>query len=293
VDDGSTDDTPNILRKYSRLNHNVTVLTKPDRGYDIRRVPVNISQAWAKNIDLTSEYFMISGDDCTYPIDYVASLLGKMQTDPQLVVASGRPTSGGGESLEHSPSGSGRMVRSSFWRMVGSAYPAVAGWETWLLYKAKQKGLKVQLFSDLSYEHARPRGASHQFVYWGAAMGTLGYHPLYAIGRITRNALVRSVGVRGAANMMRGYLQSKLGSDDPFIRPFDKTLQEFVKNEQELRIQETVVMALRKTFRLRFWSAPLRKSMTGEVSKRSCSDSGRLPNLGCFSLYLTKVWPIR
>jgi hypothetical protein len=249
IDDGSTDDTPSILREYARLNNNVNVLTKPDRGYDIRRVPANINQAWAKNTDLTTDYFMISGDDCTYPITYVTSLLAKMQADPSLVVASGRPTSGGGQSFEHSPSGSGRIVRSSFWRMVGGAYPSTAGWETWLLYKAKERGLRVQLFSDLSYEHVRPRGVSHQFIYWGAAMGTLGYHPLYAIGRIAKNVLASSVGVRGAVNMMRGFLQSRLGSDDPFIRPFDKRLRDLVKNEQELRIQETVAMVMRKAFR--------------------------------------------
>ena len=249
VDDGSNDNTPKILQQYQQVTDNVKVLTKPDRGYDIRRVPANINQAWAKNIDLTTDYFMISGDDCTYPIDYAARLLAKMQSDARLVVASGRPTSGGTQSLEHSPSGSGRMVRSSFWSVVGGAYPSSAGWETWLLYKAQEQGLTVKLFIDLSYAHARPRGAAHQFVYWGAAMGTLGYHPLYAIGRIARNALVRSIGIVGAINMTRGYLQSRLGSNDPFIRPFDKRLREFVKCEQRLRIQEIVAGILQKFFR--------------------------------------------
>ncbi|HXX72931.1 MAG TPA: glycosyltransferase family A protein [Candidatus Acidoferrales bacterium] len=249
VDDGSTDDTASILSRYARLNNNVIILTKPNRGYDIRRVPANINQAWAKNTDLTTDYFMISGDDCIYPVDYAARLLAKMQSDARLVVASGRPTSGGTQSLEHSPSGSGRMVRSSFWSVVGGAYPSSAGWETWLLYKAQEQGLRIKLFNDLSYAHARPRGAGHQFVYWGAAMGTLGYHPLYAIGRIARNALVRSIGIVGAIKMTRGYLQSRLGSNDPFIHPFDKRLREFVECEQRLRIQEIVAGVLRKIFR--------------------------------------------
>jgi hypothetical protein len=240
VDDGSTDDTPNILRRYARLKDGVTILTRPDRGYDIRRVPANINLAWTKNADLSTEYFMISGDDCLYPKDYTASLLAKMHADPRLVVASGRPTTGGYHSHEHSPSGSGRMVRCSFWREIGGAYPLRAGWETWLLYKAKEKGFEVQLFEDLSFEHARPRGAGHQFVYWGAAMGTLGYHRLYAIGRIARNVLVRSVGVKGAVSMLRGYSQAQLGSEDPFISPFDNSLRKFVKNDQKRRIQRIV-----------------------------------------------------
>jgi hypothetical protein len=244
VDDGSTDDTPNILRKYLRLHDNVSVLTKPDRGYDIRRVPANINQAWAKNTDLTTEYFMISGDDCTYPTNYAASLLARMQADLRLVVASGRPSTDGSRSREHSPSGSGRMVRCSFWRQVGGAYPSKAGWETWLLYKAAESTFQAQLFDDLTYEHARPRGAGHQFVYWGAAMSTLGYPPLYAIGRIAVNGLKPAFAPRRAMNMLRGYFQAKLGSVDTFMSPYERSLQSFVKQKQSQRIANLISSTL-------------------------------------------------
>jgi hypothetical protein len=106
-------------------------------------------------------------------------------------------------------------------------------------------GMETRLYANLEFEHARPRGAKHQFTYWGAAMGGLGYHPLYVIGRITRNALIRSIGVKGAVNMLRGYLQSHLGSDDLFISPFDDSLRQFVKNHQKCRIQRIVATILR------------------------------------------------
>ena len=250
VDDGSTDHTARILQQYQKVANNVTIVTKPDRGYDIRRVPANINQAWAKNADLATKYFMISGDDCAYPTEYAAYLLARMQSNPRLVVASGRPTSGGASAQEHSPSGSGRMVHCAFWRQVGCEYPLKAGWETWLLYEAAENGFDVQLFDDLTYEHARPRGSGHQFFYWGAAMGTLGYHPLYATGRLVRNALVRSIGVHGVVNMSRGYLQSQLGSDDPFISPFDESFRQFVEYQQARRIRGIVAADLRKMFRM-------------------------------------------
>lgn len=244
VDDGSTDDTPNILQKYLEPNDNMEVLTKPDRGYDIRRVPSNINEAWAKSADLTTEYFMISGDDCTYPRDYAASLLARMDADSRLAVASGRPSTGN-HSQERSPSGSGRMVRCSFWRQVGGAYPLRAGWETWLLYKAAEKGLGVQLFDDLMYEHARPRGAGHQFVYWGAAMSTLGYHPLYAMGRIAINALKPSFAPERAMNMLRGYVEAELGSEDTFLLPYESSLRSFVNQKQCQRIVKVLSSILR------------------------------------------------
>lgn len=242
VDDGSSDNTGEILRNYERPTSSVSVLTLPDRGYDIRRVPSNINLAWKRNAaaGLKTDFFMISGDDCFYPPNYAETLTSRMQTDPRLVVASGRPSPGGNLAREHSPSGSGRMVRCSFWIDVGGMYPLRAGWESWLLYEASRRGLLVRLCDDLKFKHIRPRGTKHQFVYWGAAMGTLGYHPLYALGRIAKNALTRSIGVKGSVNMLRGYIQSQLGSEDSFISPFDSRIREFVTSEQSRRIQKII-----------------------------------------------------
>jgi hypothetical protein len=247
VDDGSTDSTPGILRGYEQEHHaTVKVITRPDNGYDIRRVPSNINLAW-KSMSasgLASDFFMISGDDCFYPPHYAASLLAKMRTDPRTVVASGRPSTSTPLSREHSPSGSGRMINEQFWLDVGGKYPLIAGWESWLLYMAFLNGLKGSLFGDLVFEHFQPRGAKHQFIYWGAAMRTLGYHPLYAMGRIAKNALTTTVGPKGSIKMLRGYFQARLGSDDEFVAPFDSVLRQFVYRQQAQRIVRVVMSIL-------------------------------------------------
>ena len=151
VDDGSTDETGRILSACERTNSGlVEVLTQPDRGYDIRRVPANINLASrTAEAELSTDFFMISGDDCTYPKKYTETLIRRMNTEPEVVVTSGRPSSGGVTSQEHVPSGSGRMVDCGYWREVGGCYPVRAGWETWLLYKALEKGFTVKLFRDL------------------------------------------------------------------------------------------------------------------------------------------------
>jgi Glycosyl transferase family 2 len=248
VDDGSTDETCRILHDYEKRNGTINLVTLPDRGYDIRRVPSNINLAWKLNEEtgLQTDFFMISGDDCFYPLAYAEILTTRMQSNERLVVASGRPSAVRGFSREHSPSGSGRMIRCCFWSDVGGRYPLKAGWETWLLYEAARRRLEVRLFNNLSFQHVRPRGAKHQFAYWGAAMGALGYHPLYALGRIARGALSRSIGLKGAVNMLRGYLQSQLGSEDSFISPFDQLLREYVMIEQSQRISMIVSSILRR-----------------------------------------------
>jgi hypothetical protein len=239
VDDGSTDETGRILHDFENRTRTINVLTLPDRGYDIRRVPSNINLAWNlnKKTGLGTDFFMISGDDCFYPTTYAEMLISRMQSNDRLVVASGHPSAMGTLTHERVPSGSGRMIKCWFWRDVGGQYPSRAGWETWLLYTAAMKGCEVRLFEDLPFQHVRARGTGHQFGYWGAAMSTLGYHPLYAVGRIVKNALIRSIGMKGSVNMLRGYVQSKLGSEDPFISPFDEHLRNFVIVEQKRRIQ--------------------------------------------------------
>jgi hypothetical protein len=123
-------------------------------------------------------------------------------------------------------------------------YPVKAGWETWLLYVASARGLKAQLFGDIVFEHIRPRGTKHQFLYWGAAMQTLGYHRLYALGRIARNLVSQPVALKGSMNMFRGYLQANLGSDDPFIAAFEPSIRSHVSQEQAQRITNIVASLL-------------------------------------------------
>lgn len=240
IDDGSRDATAETLSEYEHSKRGlVRVITLPDRGYDIRRVPANINSAskFALESDLKTDFLMISGDDCTYPRNYADSLIRRMDERPDIVVASGRPSSGGVTHEEHTPSGSGRMIKYSYWNEIGKGYPIRAGWETWLLYKAQEKGLKVKLYDDLIFQHERPRGAKHQFVYWGAAMGTLGYHPFYAIGRIVKNLIAKSITTKGALNLFRGYFQAILGSADLFLTPFDPSLRKFVRTSQIRRMQ--------------------------------------------------------
>lgn len=240
VDDGSNNGTEKVLLDYTRrFPKSFKVITLSDNGYDIRRVPSNVNLAWKKSIrsGLATRYFMISGDDCSYSRNYARLVVTRMNSDARIAVASGRSSTDLGPSQEHSPSGSGRLVRCSFWRKMGARYPIKAGWETWLLYKAKENGLRVELYPEPTFTHVRPRGAKHQFAYWGAAMYELGYHPLYALGRIAKNAVSRDTSIRGSMNMIRGYLMAKMGSADPFISPFDPALQEFIHRDQVERIR--------------------------------------------------------
>jgi len=244
VDDGSTDDTHAILSAYTQKYQQISVIDRPNEGYDIRRVPKNINLSLQSNIELESDYTMISGDDCEYPTDYCQSVIGMMAQNPRLVVASGHPSQSGLRTPEHTPSGSGRIIKTSFLRKIGFKFPVKAGWEAWLLYEASQRSYQTKLLTGVSYTHVRPRGAKHAFTYWGAAMYTLGYHPLYAIGRITKN-VVKTHSLRSSVGLLRGYLTAKIGSSDPFLSPFGPSFRRFVCTQQSREISRVVSTQLK------------------------------------------------
>ena len=64
VDDGSTDNTHNILEGLRLKNDNIHVITNPDLGYDIGRVVKN----WNSAINLAKRYefgnYRLSHDKC-------------------------------------------------------------------------------------------------------------------------------------------------------------------------------------------------------------------------------------
>jgi stress-induced morphogen len=238
VDDGSTDETHEILAAYSQKHQQITIIDRPNEGYDIRRVPKNINLSLQSNIELETDYTMISGDDCEYPTDYCESVMSMMAQNPRLVVASGHPSQFGLQTYEHTPSGSGRIINTMFLKEIGFKFPVKAGWEAWLLYEASQSGYRTELLKGISYVHVRPRGAKHAFTYWGAAMYTLGYHPLYAMGRITKNAVKDSL--RSSMGLLRGYLTAKIGSSDPFLSPFEPSFRRFVHRQQSREISRVI-----------------------------------------------------
>ncbi len=244
VDDGSTDGTHEILSAYSQKYQQIKVIDRPNEGYDIRRVPKNINLSLQSNIELETNYTMISGDDCEYPTDYCESVMGIMAQNPRLAVASGNPSQFGLRTYEHTPSGSGRIIKTTFLTEIGFKFPVKAGWEAWLLYVALQSGYQTKLLKGISYIHVRPRGAKHAFTYWGAAMYTLGYHPLYAVGRIIKN-MAKDHSLRSSVGLLRGYLTAKIGSSDPFLSPFGPSFRKFVHKQQSREISRVISTRLK------------------------------------------------
>ena len=236
VDDGSTDGTPALLQRLSEDYPNLHVVRTPSTTRDIRRVPVLLNLGISRARELCGQsslprYVMVSGDDNWLAPDYARTIVARMDADPKLAVASGSWLGRAGRSGQM-PHGGGRFVRTEFMESVGGKYPIAYGWETWILYKAMQRGLKVENFGDLRYRHLRPYNPRN-LLGWGRAMYSLGFPTVFVLLRFGLNFVWAARGTqsrKASVTMLAGYLSAKLNPDS--LGPnliSDKALKAFVR----------------------------------------------------------------
>lgn len=233
VDDGSTDDTPQVLRRVSeKFPDRICVVTLPDRGYDIRRVMRNVSLGIReiRRRGIETRYVMISGDDSVYPTNYAEYIVGKMEKNPSLVVASGDFEDVKASSL--APHGSGRFIKNSFLKSLGGRLPWSYGSESWVLEKALQLGYWVECFPEIRYRHLRELGSKHRFRDWGLAMACLGYHPLRVFHRCFKYVHDRLLPPRSLA-MLWHYFVPINRKNDPYFMVFEKDLRDYIREKQK------------------------------------------------------------
>jgi glycosyltransferase involved in cell wall biosynthesis len=212
VDDGSTDDTNSILQGLKSKNENIYIITNPDLGYDIGRVVKNWNSAinLAKNTNLEStDYHMISTDDTHYEELYADKIMSKMDYDDKIAISSGNYD----DNTYTTPHGAGRFVRSAFFDNVLGRYPEKMGYESVILQLSLYHGFKNVV-----------------------NMRTLGYHPLFVLGRFTQCFLAgKPMGRLGAIRMLYYYLTYE-PKREGYDSMYDPEIRKAIRVRQKTRI---------------------------------------------------------
>ena len=199
VNDGSADNTSEIAK-----NFDVDVIDLPDRGFNATGMPV-LANVINKGLETIAndecKYIMILGSDHVLSNDYAAKIVEMMEQDSMTVIASGIIT--GESQRDTSPRGSGRIVRYDYWKKLGLKYPSGYGFESYIVYKALVDCYNVQVIRNADSWSQRPTGKTTNYKNYGKAMRSLGYHPLYAIGRIV---LTLRHNPKNSFQMTLGYL---------------------------------------------------------------------------------------
>jgi len=247
VDDGSTDATPAILADYAARHPFIKVVPKPDRGH--RAVGPGVIEAFyagLAHVDLAAMDYLCKLDvDLDLPPRYFEILMERMEAEPRLGTASGKPyvRDGAGSWIsercgDEISAGMTKFYRVACFQDIGGFVREVM-WDGIDCHKARQLGWIARSWDepDLQFEHLRHMGSSQQSILVGRRRHGFGQYfmgsdPFY----FTATALYRLTYkpyLTGGLNMLAGYFGAML-SGKPQLP--DADLRKFIRRYQRLAL---------------------------------------------------------
>ncbi len=243
VDDGSSDQSQEIVAAAAREFSWIRLVSRPDRGR--RSVGPGVIEAFCRGLDEVdiSEFDFVGKFDLDIilPDTYFSRLLEKFLDDPRLGSASGKAWFRGrmGEQVDEVVSddmsvGAAKFYRSQCFRDIGGLVHEVM-WDGIDVHRARMLGWKVSSFRDLDlrFEHLRPMGSSQRGILVGRTRH--GYGQWFmgtSLAFIAASALFRLMRwpwVVGSAAMLWGFGKAMLLGqrryEDPEFRRFLRRYQ--------------------------------------------------------------------
>jgi poly-beta-1,6-N-acetyl-D-glucosamine synthase len=242
VDDGSTDQTPAILREYSSRHHWIEVVTRKDRGK--RSVGPGVIEAFY------SGYALINPDDYDYlckldldlrlPPRYFEILMERMTANPRIATCSGKAyLESDGRVIEEwhaddTSIGASKFYRVSCFKAIGGFVRAVM-WDGIDCHRCRMNGWTACSWNDpeLRFVHLRPEGTSQKGVYAGRVRHGYGqYYMGTGLLYMTASAVYRMKQkpyIFGSLAIMWGYLKSAVRR---VPRYEDRAFRQFLRRYQ-------------------------------------------------------------
>ena len=176
VDDGSTDETPQILAECARLHDWIKIVTRTDRGR--RAVGPGVIEAFYAG------YETINPDDYNYlckldldlrlPPRYFEILMERMKANPRIATCSGKAyIEADGHLVDERHGDETSLGMTKFYRV--SCFKAIGGfvrevmWDGIDCHCCRMKGWIACSWDEpeLRFVHLRPMGSSQQSIYTG------------------------------------------------------------------------------------------------------------------------------
>jgi poly-beta-1,6-N-acetyl-D-glucosamine synthase len=198
VDDGSSDNTANIVMSYAHRHNFLEVVQLPARDKRLPGGEAAVRHALGR-LNVSDFDFVARFDaDLVFEPDYIARIFSEFDRDPTLGIAGGGlyVETNHGSRLETVPTyhvrGALKMYRRQCFQEIGSLSSRI-GWDTIDEVSAWTKGWKTKSFFEYRVKHCRPTGEGVRFahVYW--ARGKAEYyswsHPLFVLAKTLKTGI--------------------------------------------------------------------------------------------------------
>lgn len=243
VDDGSTDESPEILAEYAEAHDWIRILRREDRGH--RAVGPGVIEAFYAGLETVAmrdyAYICKLDLDLDLPAGYFAGLMDRMEANPRIGTCSGkayfRDASGAlvSENIGDEMSlGMTKFYAVPCFEQIGGFVREVM-WDGIDCHKARQMGWTPVSWDDeaLRFEHLRPMGSSQTSIYTGRkrhgfGQYYMGTHPLFLIASAFNKSRQPPYVVGGLA-MLHGYFGAILNGE---TRQKDADLIDFIRDYQ-------------------------------------------------------------
>jgi glycosyltransferase involved in cell wall biosynthesis len=254
VNDGSTDSTAAIVRKYTDQHPWIELLEMPhhrDRSFAAKAHC--FKAAYDRLSDVPGDVIGNLDADLSFAEDYFEFLMSKFRDDPGLGVAGTvfkesdySSETNSFEGFQH-VAGGAQMFRRQCFEEIGGYVPNKAGGVDWIaVTSARMKGWRTRSFRERSFFHHRSLGTAERgklasAYSYGEKDYYLGNAPLWQIFRIGYQVTNRPYFLVGGA-LALGYLFAAVRR---IPRPVSPELMAFHRREQMDKLQAIVKSVLR------------------------------------------------
>lgn len=250
VNDGSTDRTGEIIRRYADRYAWIKPITRENRGY--RKPGQGVVEAFYEGFSSLStrdyNYIVKLDGDLIFPECYFEKCFERFAQNGSLGIGGGIVYSivNGNKTLEKNPifhvRGATKIYRRECWETIGGI-ERLTGWDTIDEVKANMHGWKTMTFPELEVIQLRRTGSMNgsfnNMVKNGRANYISHYHPLFVIIKAFRRAFKKPFLMESIA-ILYGYVGAAIKREN---RIDDINFRNYIRNQQLRKI----------TFRSSIW----------------------------------------
>lgn len=263
VDDGSTDDTANVVREAAAAHDWIRLVQRADRGD--RKVGGGVIEAFYDGLDTVNlddfDYLCKLDGDLVLPPRYFERVMEHFEAEPAVGTMSGKTYIDPGDGVlvserigDDMSVGAMKFYRVACFRDIGG-FQRIPSWDGidchmcrmngWLAYSVDEPELRVQ--------HLRQMGSSQRSLWtgrkrWGWGKYYMGSHPLFVLA-VTGYRMLERPWIVGGLGIAVGYLQAMLKREPRFDRV---DVRRFIRSYELkclIRGKSKTVAALHETIR--------------------------------------------